>query len=46
MAQKKNYQSPNVDVFEMKVQQMLCESATGGGEEGARAFEFTDPEED
>ena len=43
MAQKKNYQSPNVDVVKMKMNQSLL---TVSGEEGARAFEFTEPEED
>jgi hypothetical protein len=43
MAQKKNYQSPNVDVVEMKMNQNLL---TASQDDGARAFEFTDPEED
>ena len=41
MEQKKFYQSPNVNVYEMKVQQMLCDSMV----EPAREYSL-DPEED
>ncbi len=46
MEQKKLYVKPNVDVYEMKVHQPLLDASNNGsGEEGARVFEFTEPED-
>ena len=45
MEQKKLYVTPEVNEYEMKVQQMLCESGTGGGTDFARPMDFTDTEE-
>lgn len=46
MEQKKLYVEPNVDVYEMKVTQMLCDSnPNGGGEDLARPLDFTETED-
>jgi len=43
MEQKKNYQSPNIDVVKLNIHQPILTESAG---EGARSFEFTEPEED
>ena len=47
MEQKKLYVKPEETVVVMKMQQHLLAGSgeTGGGEEGARGFEFTEPED-